>query len=235
MRSERRSYWRLTALDQFDGQIWKSDGSYESADGRLPRSVDSSAATAVFQQTYQITSLDTIWLPAAYLPRSVDKASTEVRYEPDTSTLIVGTNVPNSNNASYTVQSALPLYDPQQLEQAPTDVPRRTSSTRNCSCRRTSARTSSPRRRTSWPARRRRTTRPSRCRTTSATTSRTTSRSRRPQHVGHREVPVRHEARLLRAVRRHVRGDGARSASPRAWPSASRPATKTRSNPGCTT
>ena len=124
VRSERRSYWRLTALDQFDGQIWKSDGSYESADGRLPRSVDSSAATAVFQQTYLITSLDTIWLPAAYVPRSLDKASTDVRFEPDTSTLIVGTNVANSNNASYTVQSALPLYEPQQLEQAPRDVPK---------------------------------------------------------------------------------------------------------------
>ena len=124
VRSQQRSYWRLTALDQFDGQIWKSDGSYESAEGRLPRSVDTSATTATFQQTYQITALDTIWLPAAYLPRSVDKASTEVRYEPDTSTLIVGTNVPNSNDAVYTVQSALPLYDPQQLEQAPNDVPK---------------------------------------------------------------------------------------------------------------
>ena len=124
VRSDQRSYWRLTALDQFDGQIWKSDGSYEGADGRLPRSVDSSAATAVFTQTYLITTLDTIWLPAAYVPRSVDRASTEVRFEPDTSTLIVGTNVPNSNNALYTVQSAAPIYDPQQLEQASNAVPK---------------------------------------------------------------------------------------------------------------
>ncbi|MEY2421639.1 MAG: hypothetical protein QOI95_1706 [Acidimicrobiaceae bacterium] len=123
VRSERRSYWRLTALDQFDGQIWKSDGSYEGAEGRLPRSVDSTAATAVFQQTYLITTLDTIWLPAAYEPRSLDRASTEVRYEPDTSTLIVGTNVPDSNNALYTVQSAIPIFDPGQLEQASGTVP----------------------------------------------------------------------------------------------------------------
>jgi transglutaminase-like putative cysteine protease len=114
----------LTALDQFDGQIWKSDGSYESADGTLPRSVDSSASSEVFTQHYLIESLDTIWLPAAYLPRSVDQASTDVRYEPDSSTLIVGTNVPDSNNTSYTVQSALPIYDPAQLEQAPADVPK---------------------------------------------------------------------------------------------------------------
>jgi len=127
VRSDHRSYWRLTALDQFDGQIWKSDGSYESADGRLPQSVDSTATADVFTQTYTIGTLDTIWLPAAYDPRSVDKASTEVRYEPDTSTLIVGTNVQNSNSVAYTVQSALPIYEPQQLESAPTDIPKNIS------------------------------------------------------------------------------------------------------------
>ncbi len=123
VKSEQRSYWRMTALDQFDGQIWKSDGSYESASGRLPESVESSASTAVFKQTYTIGTLDTIWLPAAYEPRSVEKASTEVRYEPTTSTLIVGTTVQNSNSVAYSVQSALPLYDPVQLENAPTDIP----------------------------------------------------------------------------------------------------------------
>src|SRR5207248_1093578 len=36
VRSDQRAYWRPTALDQFDGQIWKSDGSYESVNDRLP-------------------------------------------------------------------------------------------------------------------------------------------------------------------------------------------------------
>jgi transglutaminase-like putative cysteine protease len=123
VRSDQRSYWRLTALDQFDGQIWKSDGSYESANGRLPKGVSSSAATTLANQTYAIESLDTIWLPAAFSPVSVNNPSTEVRYEPGTATLIVGTSVPNSNNASYTVQSALPVFDPAQLDSASNDVP----------------------------------------------------------------------------------------------------------------
>ena len=55
---------------------------------------------------------------------SVNNPSTDVRYEPGTATLIVGTSVPNSNNASYTVQSALPLFDPAQLDTASNDVPR---------------------------------------------------------------------------------------------------------------
>ena len=121
--SDHRSYWRLTALDEFDGQIWKSDGSYESASGRLPKGVDSSAATALSTQKYSIESLDTIWLPAAFVPRSIDSPTTDVRFEPGTATLIVGTSVPNSNAATYTVQSELPLYDAAQLQAAPNAVP----------------------------------------------------------------------------------------------------------------
>ena len=36
VRSEQRSYWRLTALDEFDGQIWKSSYGTDDADGELP-------------------------------------------------------------------------------------------------------------------------------------------------------------------------------------------------------
>ena len=34
------SYWRLTSLEEFDGRIWTSSGSFGSADGELPESVD---------------------------------------------------------------------------------------------------------------------------------------------------------------------------------------------------
>jgi transglutaminase-like putative cysteine protease/preprotein translocase subunit YajC len=126
VRSDQRSYWRLTALDQFDGQIWKSDGSYESAHGGLPRvrgNANTTAQTTSASQQYLIESLDTIWLPAAFEPRAIANASSEVRYEPITSTLIVGTNVANSNRASYTVQSAIPVFDPFNLQQASPQIP----------------------------------------------------------------------------------------------------------------
>ncbi|MEY2406345.1 MAG: hypothetical protein QOG39_1261, partial [Acidimicrobiaceae bacterium] len=51
--SPERAYWRLTALDQFDGSIWSSNGEYErargtlSADGRAPQE-------HVLAQRYQI-------------------------------------------------------------------------------------------------------------------------------------------------------------------------------------
>ena len=43
VRSERSSYWRLTSLDEFDGEIWRSSYSTDEADGELPRAVESAA------------------------------------------------------------------------------------------------------------------------------------------------------------------------------------------------
>lgn len=123
VRSDRRSYWRLTALDQFDGQIWKSDGSYANADGRLPVDVDTNAPKTLARQSYVVQSLDTIWLPAAYLPRSVSQTSTEIRYEAESATLIVGNDAPNSNQTTYNVQSDLPVFDPAALQGAQGSVP----------------------------------------------------------------------------------------------------------------
>jgi transglutaminase-like putative cysteine protease len=122
VQSSRRSYWRLTSLDQFDGNVWSSNGSYERASGSLPHRVPSDVDTVLSEQGYSVVALDTIWLPAAFEPRSISAGDSNVRYEPDSSTLIVGTSVPNSNGRSYIVQSALPEFDPTKLETA-TDPP----------------------------------------------------------------------------------------------------------------
>ena len=47
MQSQQRSYWRLTSLDQFDGNVWSSNGSYERATGSLPHRVPSDVDTVV--------------------------------------------------------------------------------------------------------------------------------------------------------------------------------------------
>ncbi len=120
--TQRRSYWRLTSLDRFDGNVWSSNGAYERATGSLPHRVPSDVDTALSQQAFSIVALDTIWLPAAFEPRSITAGNTAVRYEPDSSTLIVGTSLPNSNGVSYLVQSALPTFTEAQLAQA-TDPP----------------------------------------------------------------------------------------------------------------
>jgi len=115
VQSSQRAYWRLTALDHFDGNVWSSSGSYDKASGSLPTELPPDVSTFLVDQHFAISALDTIWLPAAYEPRSVDAGHTSVRYEPESGTLIVGTDLPNSNGVSYTVQSAVPLFDPNQL------------------------------------------------------------------------------------------------------------------------
>lgn len=121
------AYWRLTALDTFDGQIWKSSGHYSSVSGdlggSLPEGYDDSNSASIVDQTYRIQALSALWLPAAALPLSIDAPDTKVRYQDETSTLIVDTDVPTSDGQTYTVQSVLPSVTPQMLAEADTAVP----------------------------------------------------------------------------------------------------------------
>ena len=119
VQSDQRAYWRLTSLNQFDGQLWSSNGSYDRASGGLPSDVGSDAAKTEATQTYSIERLGTIWVPAAFEPRRIDASGTSVRYEPESSTLIVGSELPSSDGVTYTVQSQMPTFDPAQLNAAP--------------------------------------------------------------------------------------------------------------------
>ena len=121
------AYWRLTALDTFDGQIWKSSGHYSSVNGdlggSLPAGYDDSNSASQVEQTYRIQALSALWLPAASQPVSIDAPDTKVRYQDETSTLIVDTNVPTSDSQTYHVKSVLPSFTPDMLQQADTTVP----------------------------------------------------------------------------------------------------------------
>jgi transglutaminase-like putative cysteine protease len=126
--SPARAYWRLTALDTFDGQIWKSSGRFASVDGRLPDTPPAAATDPgggnEVEQRFDISALSALWLPAAARPVAVDAPTTRVRFQKDTSTLIVDTNVPTSDGQAYTVKSILPTFTAEQLRGASTDIPR---------------------------------------------------------------------------------------------------------------
>jgi transglutaminase-like putative cysteine protease len=115
VRSEVPSYWRLTALDEFDGQIWKSSYGTDNADGELPRAVDSAADTESVRQTVTVEALSGVWLPAAFEPRSLDAGDTDVGWDEDSSTLIVDRDVPTSDGMTYEVTSAIPRWTEDQL------------------------------------------------------------------------------------------------------------------------
>ncbi|MEZ5233860.1 MAG: DUF3488 and transglutaminase-like domain-containing protein [Acidimicrobiales bacterium] len=113
------AYWRLTALDEFDGRTWKSSKRFEKVDGDLPGAT-SAGDTQVTQQ-FSISNLAQIWLPAAFEPLSVTAEDRQVRWEPTTATLIVDRET--SDGLEYSVTSSVTDHAPDELRGAGPVVP----------------------------------------------------------------------------------------------------------------
>jgi len=113
-----QSYWRLTSLDDFNGQTWTSTGSYRSFGTRLPGTGNIPAGTRIVQQSFQIQDLNSVWLPDAFTPVSVTGVR-GVTYDANTGSLI--TSKQTSNGLSYTVTSYqyLSSINATDLEKAP--------------------------------------------------------------------------------------------------------------------
>ena len=115
VKSPVRSYWRLTALEAFDGRIWSSSRKYRRADGTLRSAApDDSLATDEVEQRFDILALDSIWLPAAFRPVSIEGA--DARYDAESGSLL--TEASNAIGARYDVRSAIPKLDAAALQKA---------------------------------------------------------------------------------------------------------------------
>jgi transglutaminase-like putative cysteine protease len=123
VQSNEKSYWRMTSLDTFADNIWRSGGKFTAVDGDLDASLPPSASSVKAQQTYNITNLNVLWVPAAFQPTNVDSPNVDVRYQANSSTLIVNTQQDNSNGMTYSVTSVLPRFTKDQLEKASPNVP----------------------------------------------------------------------------------------------------------------
>ena len=121
VRSPVRAYWRLTALDTFTGTIWASNGSYEEAEGAVPGEPTTAGPTTEALQRFSVTGLEALWLPAAFEARRIS-APTDVRWDAESSTLVVDDDRATSDELAYDVLSAVPTYDPALLRTA-TDPP----------------------------------------------------------------------------------------------------------------
>jgi transglutaminase-like putative cysteine protease len=117
------SYWRLTALDSFNGTIWKSSYKTDNVDGELPQTSENPSNTSEATQTITIEALAAIWLPAAFEPTSIDAGDAEVDYDSDSSTLIVDRSAANSDGLQYTVTSRVPHWTGAELRGATDEVP----------------------------------------------------------------------------------------------------------------
>jgi len=120
VRSDTPNYWRLTSLDQFDGNIWSSRGTYQRARGELPVGAPTRAATDTVRQEFTIGALSSIWLPAAFRPERV-RAGDGVRYDRDSASLLTDRNT--ADGLRYTVDSELPRLTAAELAPASGPAP----------------------------------------------------------------------------------------------------------------
>jgi transglutaminase-like putative cysteine protease len=124
VRSERSSYWRLTSLDEFDGEIWRSSYSTDDADGDLPRAIDTETDSETVSQQITIEALSSVWLPAAFEPVRIEGGDDQpADIDQRSSTLMVDRDVASSDGYTYTVTSRLPVLDDDLLREASTEVP----------------------------------------------------------------------------------------------------------------
>lgn len=120
VRTSQKSYYRLTALDTFNGQAWGSQADYRDANGTIdnlfPIGIPEEQSNLV-QQEFEIEALGMVWLPAAHQPQQIDLPDgIQVSYEPASSTLIVDEVLGSSDTLTYTVVSEIPRYTPSDFQ-----------------------------------------------------------------------------------------------------------------------
>ena len=113
------SYWRLMALDTFDGTIWSlDDSSYTSASGDLPRTAPpSNAGGETIVQNFTIENLEQFFLPAAFAPVRVTGGG-NIGFDTETQSLI--TDKESAKGLEYQVTSVRPAITQSELEQSDT-------------------------------------------------------------------------------------------------------------------
>ncbi len=118
--ADRPAYWRLAGLDGFENNSWSTRGNFSEKSGELPGSKPTGGTTETLNQTFTITGLSEIWLPAAFAPNElIDTGDAIVTWNAEISSLTVDNDRPDSNDLTYQLQSVLPLFTPEELRSAP--------------------------------------------------------------------------------------------------------------------
>jgi transglutaminase-like putative cysteine protease len=98
------SYWRLTSLDVFDGDMWRSQAQFEEVEDELPGEVGAGETDDV-RQRFTIENLDKIWAPVAFKPVRLKESTVPLSYNEDLSTLILKENDDTLRGAAYVAES----------------------------------------------------------------------------------------------------------------------------------
>jgi transglutaminase-like putative cysteine protease len=111
------SRWRLMALEDFNGEIWRSSGSTEDAGDALPKPDQIAPGPGDVVQRITILNLDQEWVPAAAYPVALDRDGLVLIEE--TQTLLVDDDLETSDGLLYEVVSRPPTATPEMLRSAP--------------------------------------------------------------------------------------------------------------------
>ena len=117
------SYWRLAGLDEYDDNIWKVAGNFSPEDGALPGASVQGGAREDVQQTFSISALREIWLPAAFAPAEIVDTTARLTWNAESGSLTVANDIPNSDGVEYTLISSIPRFTTDELSAAPETVP----------------------------------------------------------------------------------------------------------------
>jgi transglutaminase-like putative cysteine protease len=114
----RAAYWRLYALDQFDGITWRSSDP-DAERGRIfsmpaTLSTSSSSGPALDQRYRILTDFATRWLPMAFPPQTVDVPFGMIRYDPDLTTAVAPDTF--DEGLEYSVRSLVVSPTPEELD-----------------------------------------------------------------------------------------------------------------------
>lgn len=124
VRSTAPAYWRLTSLDHYSDGLWTSSSTYADADGELPVAEEAVLATESVQQTFTITGMGGIWLPAAFVPRSFDPVTdAAARFNEGSATLITDSDTVGVNGFVYEITSEAPRVALADVEGAVGELP----------------------------------------------------------------------------------------------------------------
>ncbi len=116
--SERRSYWRLAGLDIYRDDFWSTRGNFEAEGGDLPGSLPNAGTTETIEQTFSITGLSEIWLPAAYAPSRILESESTITWNAEISSLTVDNSTENSDGLEYRLESVIPIFTAEELRGA---------------------------------------------------------------------------------------------------------------------
>ena len=104
VRATAPAYWRLTALDRFDGRLWSPSRPALLRPQRSPAEAALAPDRALAQEV-RVTALDSPWLPAA--DRAIRVKAAGTRLDPETDSLV--TRKGSRAVRAYRVESRLPV------------------------------------------------------------------------------------------------------------------------------